>query len=313
MKRSLPVLCLVLMLAILAACSPAASTAYPESAPQSRQDLGVPAQPAMEAPAAPAPDSFNNSGSGVSAAAPVRIVIKNSEISVVVVDPGQSMDTIAKMADSMGGFVVSSNLYKTRTDSGLEVPQASITVRVPAERLDEALSQIRGLTENPADDVLSENTTGQDVTKEYTDLKSRLRNLEDTEAQLREIMASATKTEDVMNVYNQITYVREQIEVTKGQIQYYEESAALSAINVQFIAKEGIDPLTIGGWQPVGVARDALQTLINVLKFLAEITIKVVIVLLPVGLIIGLPIYFIVRALRRRRTRVIKPIEPKNN
>lgn len=306
MKRSLPVFCLVVLLAILAGCTPAASTAYPESAPQAR-DLGA---PAMEAPAAPAAqDTFTNSGSGVSAAAPIRIVIKNADISVVVADPGASMDVITKMADSMGGFVVSSNLYKTRTDSGLEVPQASITVRVPAERLDEALSQIRGLTENPADDVLSENTTGQDVTKEYTDLKSRLRNLEDAEAQLREIMASATKTEDVMNVYNQITYVREQIEVTKGQIQYYEESAALSAINVSLISKAGIDPLTIGGWKPVGVARDALQTLIDILKFLVNVAIFLVIVFVPVGLIIGLPVYFIVRALRRRR-KVVKPFEP---
>ena len=50
-------------------------------------------------------------------------------------------------------------------------------------------------------------------------------------------MASATKTEDVMNVFNQLTQVREQIEVIKGQIKYYEESAALSAINVQIMAQ----------------------------------------------------------------------------
>lgn len=306
MKRSLYLVVIILLMAILAGCSSAAATSAPEMAGGGSRDFGAPApaQPAMEAPMAPGADMFN---SGKSAQESTRLVIENANMTIVVGDPGQAMDEITRMAKEMGGFVVRSNLYKTTTQSGVEVPQANVTVRVPVERLDEALSTIRGLTSNPEEDVRSENRTGEDVTESYTDLQSRLRNAEDTERQLREIQASATRTEDVLNVFNQISAVREQIEVLKGQIKYYEQSAALSAIDVQIMAQAAIDPLTIGGWKPEGVARDAVQALINTVKFLANALIWIVLWLLPVSLIIGLPLFFIIRAVRRRRARHATP------
>jgi hypothetical protein len=79
-------------------------------------------------------------------------------------------------------------------------------------------------------------------------------------------MGSANRTEDVLNVYNQLTQVREQIEVTKGQIQYYEQSAALSSISVELVPDASVQPLTIAGWEPGGVAKEALQALITGLK-----------------------------------------------
>ena len=69
-----------------------------------------------------------------------RIVIMNAEMELVVVAPDESMENISRLAEEMGGFVVNANLYKTRTADGQEVPRASITIRVPAERLEEALA-----------------------------------------------------------------------------------------------------------------------------------------------------------------------------
>ena len=113
------------------------------------------------------------------------------------------------MAEAMGGFVVSSYVYKTAYgNEGLTADQATITVRVPADKLDEALAdQGRGRRE-----VRSENISGEDVTQQYTDLQSRLRNLDAAEAQLLDIMKGATKTEDVLAVYNQLVQVRGEIE-----------------------------------------------------------------------------------------------------
>ncbi len=195
------------------------------------------------------------------------------------------------------------------------MPEAHLTIRVPAERLTEALDNIKALTQNPAIDVLSETRSGQNVTKEYTDLKSRLKNLEEAEAQLREIMAAATRTEDVMSVYNQLTQVREQIEVIKGQIKYYEESAAMSAIQIVIQSKSAIAPLSIGGWQPAGVARDAIQSLINALKFFANASIWIILFLVPVLVILCIPVWIafvIIRAIVRRnkaKKQVSAPVE----
>jgi hypothetical protein len=237
-----------------------------------------------------------------------RIVIKNADLTIAVISPPDSMDRISRMAEEMGGFVVSANLYQTRLSSGAEAPRASVTIRVPAERLNEAIERIKDETDQP---VVNENVSSQDVTEDYTDLKSRLRNLEAAEEQLMEIMDSATKPEDVLSVFNQLTQVREQIEVFKGQIQYYEQSAALSSIRAELLPNEAVQPLSIGGWQPVGVARDALQALIRAGQFLATAAIYIVLLILPVLAIIIIPIYLVVRGLlrwrRRRKAEVSEP------
>jgi hypothetical protein len=230
-----------------------------------------------------------------------RLVIKTANLSIVVPDPGTTMDAISRMAEEMGGFVVSSNVYKTQSERGVEVPQATISVRVPAERLTEALAMIRDQVEDPLEDILSDNVSGEDVTQTYTDLQSRLRNLEQAEEQLREIMASATRPEDVLNIFNQLTSVRGEIEVLKGQIQYYEEAAALSSVSVTLVAQAGVTPLSIGGWRPAGVARNAVQALIDTLQFLAHAAIWLIIYVLPVFLVLFIPLRLIWVGLRKWR------------
>ncbi len=241
-----------------------------------------------------------------------RIVIKNASLSIVVNDPSASLDSISGLADELGGFVVSANMYHRQLESGLEVPQASITIRVPVDKLTQAINRIKAESSQAPQ---SENITSQDVTGEYTDLESRLRNLEAAEAQLTEIMGSANRTEDVLNVYNQLVQVREQIEVIKGQIKYYRESADMSAISVELIANEAVQPLTVGGWQPVGVAKDAVQALINTMKFLANAAIWLVIFALPVALVIYavfvLPLRWLWRLLRRQgKSKKVPPAAP---
>jgi hypothetical protein len=231
-----------------------------------------------------------------------RIVIKNASLTIVVEDPAKVMELVTKMAEDMGGFVVSSNLYKTYTADGVEIPEATITVRVPAEKLTNAMDQIKAQVANPKTDILTENVTGQDVTQEYTDLKSRLTNLENAEVQLNKFMENAETTTDVLNVYNQLVATQEQIEVLKGQINYYDEANKLSAIALTIRSQEAIKPVTIGKWTPVGVAQKAVQALVDMLKFLASVLIWVVIFVAPLALLIFLPIRIIWVIARRRRT-----------
>ena len=237
-----------------------------------------------------------------SAASVDRLVIKNATLSIAVNDPLKSMDTISRMAETMGGFVVSADMSQQYLSNGIKVPQVSMTIRVPAERLAEALATIKAETDQP---IISENNSSQDVTADYTDLNSRLTNLQAAEKQLQEIMASANKTEDVLSVYSQLVSVREQIELIKGQMKYYEESAALSSISVQLLANAAVQPLTIAGWQPGGVAKEALQSLINTLQSLANFGIRLAILYIPILLVIfvpiGLIIWGIVRLTRRGR------------
>ncbi|RME87788.1 MAG: DUF4349 domain-containing protein [Anaerolineae bacterium] len=183
------------------------------------------------------------------------------------------------------------------------MPEGSITVRVPAEKLHDALAQIK----SDVVDVRSESISGQDVTADYIDLQSRLRNLEAAEARLTEIMEQAEKTEDVLAVFEQLTYYREQIEIVRGQMRYYEESAAYAAISVRLIAEETIQPIEVGGWKPQGTARDAIQNLIYFYQGFVNFLIWLVLNILPklatIAIVFGVPIWLLVRGIRRWNAR----------
>jgi hypothetical protein len=216
----------------------------------------------------------------------------------VVPEPSASVQEIADLANEMGGFVVSSNVFQTFfSEANVSADRASITIRVPSERLDEALDAIR----SGATEIQSENISGQDVTQEFTDLQSRLRNLEAAEEQLIEIMDAATDTEQVLQVFDNLRRVREEIEVIKGRIQYLSESARLSAISVELIPDVAAQPLDIGGWKPEGTVKDAFTALIQALRFIGEAAIWSVICVVPVALILGVPLFFAARRIRRRR------------
>jgi hypothetical protein len=232
-----------------------------------------------------------------------RLVIKNASLSIAVDDPLKSKDNITYLAEALGGFVVSADVYQQTLSNGTKVPQVAITIRVPAEKMDEALATIKNETNQP---ILSENETSQDVTADYTDLNSRLVNLQAAEAQLQKIMDSAVKTDDVLAVYSQLVSVRGQIEVIKGQMQYYERSAALSSISIQLTANAAMQPITIAGWQPKGVAKEALQSLIHAMQSLANFGIRAGILYIPVLLVIFVPlgliawgVYALVKKARR--------------
>jgi hypothetical protein len=257
------------------------------------------------APEAPLPQGImpatdkSTSGGNVDAAARERLVIRNADLSIVVKDPETSMTSISKLAEEMGGFVVSSNLYQAYTNNGIPVPEAGIVIRVPAEKLNDTLEKIKA----DAVEVQSENQSGQDVTSEYVDLESQLKNLEAAEKQLTEIMSKAEKTEDVLNVFNQLTSIRGQIESIKGQMKYFQESAALSAVTVRLVAEETVQPIEVLGWKPEGTLRDAVQDLIyfwqDFVDFLIRFAVNFLPKLLTIGVVFGLPIWLIVRAVRK--------------
>ena len=317
----------VVLIVILSACASAAST----------QAIQAPV-PAAPATAAPAMNSYGtgnaatNEQAGVpvgsvilpgnrstkttdsTATAQARLVATNVDLSIVVADPQKKSDAIYQLAKNLGGYLVSENMSQVSTPSGTIVPQGTISIRVPADKLDNALSQI----EAGVVDVQSENRSGQDVTSQYVDLQSQLTNLQKAEQDLQAIMDEAqnnpgnnstTKTQDVLNVYNQIVSIRGQIEQIQGQMKYIDETTSTSSINVTLIAEETIKPITIGGWKPQGVARDAVQALVKFLQGFVNFVIYLILLVLPILIIvfgpIALVIWGIVALVKRRKARKV--------
>ena len=226
-----------------------------------------------------------------------RIVLKDAVLVIVVDDVDAKMQGISDLSASFGGWIVSANTTRVNIHGKNQVQSASVTIRVPANRLDEAMTQIK----TGVGTVQSENVAGQDVTQDYVDLSSQLTNLQAAEKQLQAIMNDAKKTEDVLNVYNQLVNVRGQIETIQGRIRYYDESSSFASVQVTVLPTPIVQPVEIGGWRPLETARNAFQALINVLQGAADVVIGVAVFGLPLLILVGIPVWLLWR--RRRSSR----------
>jgi hypothetical protein len=283
-KKVIPALILLVMVSLTAcAARPAPASTAAEPPPQ-------PAAPAQ----APAVEGQAYDGGANSAPDDTsRMIVRTGDVQLIVTDAGQARDSIAAAVSGMDGYVADSSVWREG-----EQLRARLTVRVPAERLDALLANMKQLAVR----VQQEDIKSQDVTEEYTDLNAQLTNLEATEKELRELLAEVRqktqKAEDVLAVYRELTQIRGEIERVKGRMQYLSTVTALATLNVDLIPDELAKPVVEPGWRPAETLRSAGRTLVNSLQGLANALIWVVIYLLPLLLVIAIPIVLVVLLLR---------------
>ncbi|MBI4298278.1 MAG: DUF4349 domain-containing protein [Chloroflexi bacterium] len=248
MYKRLSGIVLLLILLVSLACAggrDAASGATPAPAPTAAP------RPAAIAPAKGWADT-SIAFSVYSSQIPQRMVVRTINMAMQVKDIPQILNSIASLAEGMGGFVVSSNLAGEE-----ENINGYITIRVPSEKTDETLTQIRSLSLR----VTNEQTNAQDVTEEYVDIQSRLKTLEATEAQLLTLLNRADKVEDILAVYRELTNIRSQIEQMKGRIQYLERTSSTSLISVSLSLSVSKKPLAPRGWNALETVKNAFRSL----------------------------------------------------
>lgn len=223
-----------------------------------------------------------------------RLIIKTGRLSIVVNDVNGSVAKIHQYAQDKEGFVVSSDISKF----GL-APTAVVTIRIPAKIFDEGVGELKSLGE-----VKSESVNGQDITEQYVDLEARMKNLKATETQFLEIMKKAVKIEDILNVQNQLMYVRENIERLEGQMKYLRESAAMSTLTINLSTDPNELPVVDEGdkWKPWSVVKNSARGLLEVGKGLANAIIWLV-VYIPLWLVIILIGWFARKSWKKHREK----------
>ncbi len=226
-----------------------------------------------------------------------RKIIRNAELNIEVSNPTESQRRIASIAETRGGFVVTSEATQ-RQDNDKSRPEMTVkvVVRVPAAQFDPAINEIRGA----ASRVMQEKTTGQDVTEEYIDLEARIRTKQALEAQFLEIMKQAKSVTDALEVQSQLAEVRTEIEQVEGRRRYLENQSSLSTITVNL---QSPTPLvsTSGFYYSV---RTAFADGIDLAAAITLFLVRAFITLLPVALFIFLPMALIVRYFIRRARRL---------
>ena len=306
---------------VLAACSPAASrdnsTGTTTDGFFGGGDGSTPLLVLDGSEAEPMPaDTYGIAGeeaeappaSGVGQAQVDRLVIRNATLSLVVADPAKPKQ-IAALAASLGGFVVTSNTYQASVDAaGNKIMQANLTIRVPSAQLDAALAQMRGL----AVEVRSESISGQDVTAEYTDLESHLRNLEAAETKLQQHHGrrhqdrgragglQPTRRTSASQI-EQVQGPDEVLRAVGGHVGHQRRPHPRCAQTSR---------LKSAGGRPQGVAKEAVEALVRSLQGLANVVIWLGIYVLPLALVILVPLYFVLRFFVRRAAQAtgLRPV-----
>ena len=228
-----------------------------------------------------------------------RMVRKSASITITVSDPVTAQKQIAELAEKMGGFVVSSSTGTDYYSGDIQLPRAYLTIRVPAEQLNEMLDYIESQTADPSRDVQDKTISGVDITSDYVDTNSRLTSLEKTLTKLYEILDTAQTAEETMLVYDDISSTEQEIEVLKGQIKYMEESVALSSIDVTIKSVRPEPTASVKKWQPGETVKNAFESLLETGKDVIDGLIYFFIVGIPVLIIIAIPVLVIIWLIKK--------------
>jgi hypothetical protein len=232
---------------------------------------------------------------GESAAAAAKVVarkiIRDGELTIVVKSYAPARDAVEDLARRLGGYLSASQVDHSEGDSA----SALLTLRIPSEKLDDALRTLAQLGT-----VVHESTRSNDITEQYYDLKARLSNARKLETRLLELLAhQAGKVGELLEVEREIARVREQIEIFEGKLRLYDNQVELSTLAVQLVIREkyvATAPPTLGA-----DARETLGDSWDALRRFARAVVLMLVALLPWSPVIALPIWLLVRWRRRRR------------
>ena len=201
----------------------------------------------------------------------------------------------ASIAERMGGFVQSSNIYEGSSDT----KSGSVTIRIPASRFDEAMVEIK----KSAIEVQRENVDASDVTEQFVDLEARLKNLRAEEAQYQEIMKRAVTVENTLSVASRLHDVRGRIEQIEGQLQYLSRQVDMSLITISLT--EEADAQVFGfRWRPLVSAKQTLRSMLGALTGSFDMLLAIAIYI-PV-IVLWLVIALVIVLVGSRLARIVK-------
>lgn len=286
--RTLLVIAITLVTLVLSACAGAQLTT-----PQNLdgQPIGDTAQRNLDPYAPPIPDEGGGAvtgGQGFDAGQANRLIIKTGEITVEVEDVATTTGTVRALALELDGYV-SSSFQGHREES------ATLTLRIPADRFEDALAALHELDV----EVLAEATREEDITAVVVDTEARLTNLRAAEEQYRALLDRAERVEDILAIQNQLFQVRGEIEAMEAQLKYLNDQAAMATLTVTIVPVPAPVEQATEDFDPGAIVQEAVAQLVGFGQWLVAAGIWFVIVGLPALIVLGIALFIGLRVVRR--------------
>ncbi len=227
-----------------------------------------------------------------------RKVIRNAELSIEVQSPATAESKVSGLVEKMGGYVASSTREVLAGEGEQKWTTVSLSLRVPAERLDEALRELKLLGAGAE----TEKIGSEDVTDEYIDVGARVTNQRHLEQQLVTILAQANKVDEALKVHQELTAVRTEIDRLEGRKRFLESESALAKVSLSLAP---LRPVVGFSAAEVGVnVRKAATDSVAVAGGIVTFAIRAAGVLLPLAVLFGLPLLGLFWLLKRRQRRL---------
>ena len=222
-----------------------------------------------------------------------RKIIKSAyiEIEIKADKFESSLFKISSLAEQNGGFVSNTQSY---SDQEGDLTSGRVTIRIPYDNFDYVVDKIRNMGT-----IESINISGQDVTQEYVDLESRLKNMQAQEEVLLDLMGQSKSVKDSIEVQRELSNVQEEIEVIKGRINYLDNMVSFSTIEVYLHEPQ---PIAASGWGFLDALKRGLRGAVKVFNGTVVFLIVISPILVLVAIILVI-VWLAVRARRRRRNK----------
>ena len=188
-------------------------------------------------------------------AQPDRYLIKNASLSLQVKDARAALSRITGAVQAARGYLSEMG----ETVDALGVRSIVMDVRVPARRFDGAMGDIEGLGK-----VMDRQVSAEDVTEEFVDAQSRLRNLKRTEDRLLAHLGRTGKLSDTLLVERELTRVRQDVEQLEGRIRFLAHRISYSTISVTLReAAKATSPVPPESFSSGQIASEATRSLVR--------------------------------------------------
>lgn len=151
-----------------------------------------------------------------------RKVIYTASLTIATADPQRSVDRTRHLAEQLGGYMQ-------------QMTNDAIVVRVPAESFDEAMAALAEIGT-----IIDRQITARDVTDEYTDQATRLRNSRALLAKLEGLLEKATAIEDALAIERQIARVQTEIEKLQGKLNSLSSRLSYATLTISFVPSREI-------------------------------------------------------------------------
>ncbi len=169
--------------------------------------------------------------SGSTASAPETVdtsrkLITTSYLDVETKEFDQLYADVENYVKQAGGYLESINTYNGSRYYGDVVERhADLTVRIPADKLDDFIKQIGN-----AGNITNRTQSVEDITLTYVDLEAHEKTLRDEEARLEEFLREAESIEDMIYIEERLANIRYQIESMESQLRTYDNKVNYATI-----------------------------------------------------------------------------------